>query len=138
MRFRLDGVYLKVLFKILFLPEDWLKVPWMIATPDVIKFLAKKGFIGFEKVCLVDQEPQTTPVLRASKKGEEAIFKAMRKGRIDVLSFCINKNGDCLILSDTIDALCASLEELPVYFASPTLEVRRAAKLRARCLGAEM
>jgi len=138
MRFRLDNKCLKALFKCLFLPEDWLKVPWMIATSDVIEFLAKKDFIRFREVCLVYQEPQTTPVISVSEKGEEAIFKAMCKGHIDIPSFCINKNGDSLISRDTIDALLSSLGELPVYLASPTLEVRRAAKLRARCLGAEV
>lgn len=139
MRFRLDNKCLKALFNGLFLPEDWLKAPWLIATPDVIEFLAKKDFIWFEEVpLLVQQEPQIISVVRVSKKGGEAIFKAMCKGHIDIPSFFINKNGGCLVSRDTIDALCAPLEALPVYLASPELTVRLAAKLRARCLGAEI
>jgi len=109
----------------------------MIATPDVLKFLAKKGFIWFEEVCLVDKDPQTTPVVRVSEKGEKAIFSAMCEKQVDT-SVLYGDGGTTAVASrDTINALFASLAELPVYLASPELAVRRAARVRARCLGAE-
>lgn len=138
MRFRLNEECLTALCRSCFLSDDWLKVSWMVATPDIVKFLIRRGYAQFETRYLGSVKsaglPQrTTSVVCVTRKGKDAIFKAMCKGRMDVTTF----NGD-LVPHDAIDALEASLTELPVYLASSELGVRNAAKLRARYLGTEI